>query len=399
MEQTYWKKIEADTSCRENFRPRNEWLDRTTPRVNSTGTRRGSITYQQVFEEVDEAKLRSLNSGQVFEALKKMGFEVVSSQIESLIKKYDRDDDVQGESNGNSNDMIELHEFMNMTRDFALTTLDLRTHLRSMHREIYNAVKDKKPHSSSWIAEESNATDLNRDCNAETLVLKLFDFAARPEASEPGQVLDKDNCETWTLDKLEALSLADLRELDNDLIVNRDLHNVRYVLYGSARQSKERGNDGSGETVTRDEGRHGWTLHHFHQQPQAIRSKLSIDEVAALRLYTMSTFTLINRPLREGCSETKKHPLALVTYHLHSGLKKMRALNFQRVEKVFRPFCALPSLDIDMQLALFSCFPVAVLCAILCALIVPNPMYLQSAQQPNPPCTCYSPASSMSSPA
>ena len=41
----------------------------------------------------------------------------------------------------------------------------------------------------------------------------------------------------------------------------------------------------------------------------------------------MSTYELINKPLRK---EVEKHPLALITYYLYSGLKKLRGLNFDK---------------------------------------------------------------------
>jgi hypothetical protein len=60
-------------------------------------------------------------------------------------------------------------------------------------------------------------------------------------------------------------------------------------------------------------------------------------EVAALRLYTTSTFKLVNGPLRDSgiknADEVHKepHPLAVTTYHITAGLKKLRALNFNNL--------------------------------------------------------------------
>jgi len=57
--------------------------------------------------------------------------------------------------------------------------------------------------------------------------------------------------------------------------------------------------------------------------------------VASLRLYTTSSYTLINNPLRKsyGMSaaelQRRPHPLAVTTFHITSGLKKLRALNFR----------------------------------------------------------------------
>lgn len=48
----------------------------------------------------------------------------------------------------------------------------------------------------------------------------------------------------------------------------------------------------------RDRGHDKWTLSHFMEQEPAIVGQLTRAEVAALRLYTMSTFRVINGPLR-----------------------------------------------------------------------------------------------------
>ena len=61
--------------------------------------------------------------------------------------------------------------------------------------------------------------------------------------------------------------------------------------------------------------------------------------MASLRLYTTSTFALINRPLRASGTKladelrSSRHPLAITTAHIGKGLKKLRALNFRDIEE------------------------------------------------------------------
>lgn len=63
-----------------------------------------------------------------------------------------------------------------------------------------------------------------------------------------------------------------------------------------------------------------------------------IGQVAALRLYTTSTYTLVNNPLRASGGKlseelrSSRHPLAVTTAHITKGLKKLRALNFNDIE-------------------------------------------------------------------
>jgi hypothetical protein len=55
---------------------------------------------------------------------------------------------------------------------------------------------------------------------------------------------------------------------------------------------------------------------------------------------TTSTFKLINDPLRSSREKTvqqlheSKHPLAITTYHITTGLKKLRALNLSSIESI-----------------------------------------------------------------
>lgn len=98
------------------------------------------------------------------------------------------------------------------------------------------------------------------------------------------------------------------------------LDNMNYVLNEAACVQEVIGNDGLRRA--RDTGHHGMTLQDFSQHEIAQNCKLSMEEVAALRLYTTSTFRLINECLRNN---VKPHPLAGTTFFISQGLKKLRA--------------------------------------------------------------------------
>jgi hypothetical protein len=78
------------------------------------------------------------------------------------------------------------------------------------------------------------------------------------------------------------------------------LHEVRanaaYVFDEPAVQAAVTSNDGG--TAERDTGHGGYTLATFTAHAYASAAKLTIDECAALRIYTSSIFRLINGPLR-----------------------------------------------------------------------------------------------------
>lgn len=107
---------------------------------------------------------------------------------------------------------------------------------------------------------------------------------------------------------------------------SKHIRNLHYVLCQKATLVKETGNDG-GPEVTRDTDRNGEKLVSFWRKDQSRTCKLTVVEVASLRFYTTTSFHLVNDPLRSGGSDT--HPLALTTYSITCGLKKLRALNFQ----------------------------------------------------------------------
>jgi len=105
------------------------------------------------------------------------------------------------------------------------------------------------------------------------------------------------------------------------------LANMRYVLHETASIEEVRGNDGG--IALKDSGHQhedgrGWTLDDFHQHEKAKAANLSKAEVACLRLYTSSTFRVINGPLR---GNIMPHPLAATTLLISNALKKMRAVH------------------------------------------------------------------------
>jgi len=113
-----------------------------------------------------------------------------------------------------------------------------------------------------------------------------------------------------------------------------DIDNMNYVLYGEAKETPLDSNDGTGSSVMRDAGNGGKRLADFANMPEAVMSELELIEVAALRLYTTSTFKLINFPLRLG---TRPHPLPATTHAITSALKKMRALHLNAADGKFKP--------------------------------------------------------------
>lgn len=239
-----------------------------------------------------------------------------------------------------------FEEFEGIMRQWALTILDDRSNLRALHLEVDQAVESEVLHSSSEKAATVRDRRLAKGglTDKPAFVQGLCIRAATRMAANKQEVVstgsfEKSDYRTWVKENLERLSDEELIKLEYEESKDRDKENVQYVLYEPAVACKERSNDGSG-TVERDTGREGWTLVRFLRLPQAQRCQLAIEELAALRLYTMSTFALINNPLRKEPKvkdEYDKHPVALTVYFLHCGLKKLRAMNFG--QSVFRPFC------------------------------------------------------------
>ena len=69
----------------------------------------------------------------------------------------------------------------------------------------------------------------------------------------------------------------------------------------------------------------GKTLEALMQHPHARTAKLQRQHVLALRLYTSSSYSCINDPLRQE-PPTRPHPFAATTYFISDGIKKLRAV-------------------------------------------------------------------------
>eukprot|EP00300_Choanocystis_sp_HF-7_P007672 c15439_g1_i1.p1 GENE.c15439_g1_i1~~c15439_g1_i1.p1 ORF type:complete len:700 (-),score=179.60 c15439_g1_i1:132-2231(-) len=116
---------------------------------------------------------------------------------------------------------------------------------------------------------------------------------------------------------------------------DEDKQNLHYILYEKARAEEVVGNDGS--RVWRDQNNEGRTIDDFTSMPQARTAELYQCEVLALRLYTSSTFRIINNSLRKRAGQpdvsswaADPHPLAATTFFIYTALKKLRAVSLSR---------------------------------------------------------------------
>ena len=121
-----------------------------------------------------------------------------------------------------------------------------------------------------------------------------------------------------------------------------ELHaNANYVLQETARQgrwwpefAKDEAHEAIDErSVERDTGHDGLTLEDFARLEPAVQARLTPAEVGALRIYTSSTFRVINGALRARCTP---HPLAYTTLTISTALKKLRANNMGGAKTNFR---------------------------------------------------------------
>lgn len=104
---------------------------------------------------------------------------------------------------------------------------------------------------------------------------------------------------------------------------------LTYILDESAQEIEEESNDGH-STVVRDVGNDGKNLLDFVNMEQALLAKLSLAEVAALRIYTSLLFIFINPPFRNPACRNgfmEPHPLAITVLLISDGLKKLRNLH------------------------------------------------------------------------
>ena len=94
-----------------------------------------------------------------------------------------------------------------------------------------------------------------------------------------------------------------------------DLH---YIMNEAAVEKKE-------WNGIRDHNRAGSVLADFMALPQAKMSKLKIEELISLRLYTSHSFNCINIPLRDQ-NRKEPHPLPGLVTNIQRALRKLRAL-------------------------------------------------------------------------
>ena len=111
---------------------------------------------------------------------------------------------------------------------------------------------------------------------------------------------------------------------------------VKYVLEEEA-QEMEAFHHTTRVPYTRDKDHGGMRLKDFHEKSPAKVARLSLSEVAALRVYTTALFRLVNEPLRRlharnSINDPEKliqmgHPLRFTTFLIYRAVKKLRACN------------------------------------------------------------------------
>ena len=69
----------------------------------------------------------------------------------------------------------------------------------------------------------------------------------------------------------------------------------------------------------------GKTLDELVAHPNAQVAKLKVHHVLALRLYTSSSYSVVNNPLRKDPPE-RPHPFAATSYFIDQGIKFLRAV-------------------------------------------------------------------------
>ena len=114
-----------------------------------------------------------------------------------------------------------------------------------------------------------------------------------------------------------------------------DKANLMYIMYGTALKEEDmphhvkdeiasmKYHGGSLEPDDFDFGHAGMTLADFLEHEYSRIAGLQRPHVLALRLYTASSYTCFNRPLR---NEQKPHPFAMSVYFLADAVKKLRAV-------------------------------------------------------------------------
>eukprot|EP01048_Picozoa_sp_COSAG05_P014530 COSAG05_NODE_1656_length_4329_cov_15.816548_4_plen_233_part_00 len=80
------------------------------------------------------------------------------------------------------------------------------------------------------------------------------------------------------------------------------------------------------------DGSGGKTLEELLQHPHAQKAKLETHHILALRLYTTSSYSCINEPLRKD-PPPQPHPFAATTFWISEGIKMLRAVHADAGEK------------------------------------------------------------------
>ena len=116
-----------------------------------------------------------------------------------------------------------------------------------------------------------------------------------------------------------------MRAMEKEILASNEkelIANMKYVFYETASEAEF-------SNGIRDIGKQGMTLNDFMKKKEAIESNLSIEHVAALRLYTTSAFRFINAPLRNSSDESDSikisHPFPATVSFIDEGIKLLRA--------------------------------------------------------------------------
>ena len=114
---------------------------------------------------------------------------------------------------------------------------------------------------------------------------------------------------------------------------------------------------GSFSQADYDTGNTGKKLKDFHQHEFSALAGLAIWHVLVIRLYTSSSFSLFNAPLRRlltNNGQTKsQHPLRFTVYMLTEGIKKLRAVEAQKNSEGYNTpmdlWRGMANMEVDVQ--------------------------------------------------
>ena len=86
----------------------------------------------------------------------------------------------------------------------------------------------------------------------------------------------------------------------------------------------------------RDRGRTGWRLVDFVKHPTSTEVGLKESHVVALRLYSTPAFVYLNKPLRDGCTSSRPHPLPICMTCIQEGIRKLQAIGAMKADAAER---------------------------------------------------------------